>query len=553
MSKNPKLYIYRRVSTQKQTHKSGLDIQVKSETVERLQRDYNINEVIDLGSFVGSASKGVHLGEGTPLKMFIEQCKHGEIVEGSILAVYSLDRLSRLVNLGDARVEVYNAITNNGVRIYSEAESFLFLPHDLTSGILSDVIFSRAANESQVKSSRSVDGLNKAITRYLEDGVYSGALGKPPHWIDGKTAQFNEYAPDWQAIIKRYVTGKESLSKISEDYTIPYTTLISNIVRQQPETLIGCKVVKGVRLENIYPPLLTLEEYDNLRAYVSRTKKTVVRKDGFYTWILKGLVVCPNCGNTLGCFKNKEVFRIRCNSAVNQSRHPETKAILCKEGHYNLFPIEALVLTLTEDYIHHTVNDENNKELQAKIEHKRNQLQLQQDELEEAVKLLETDFSIPLAKAIPKLEKAVEASQIELQEVLNLVDTTPYLSRFDSLVNLDVLTDRTHPNREKIYNILQKVVKQIDIKRVMVDKEKLIRFDKYSDHPYSLIHMRITFIDGSVRVFRSSLDNSLHLTMNIVNDSVNKIPVIHNRLFWRLKEWGVLPYLVINKNKLKIK
>ncbi|ELI0612274.1 recombinase family protein [Vibrio vulnificus] len=550
--KHPAIYIYRRVSTSKQTLKSGLDIQVKIETVEKLQRDYNIHEVIDLGSFVGSASKGVHLEEGTPLKMFIEQCKRGEIAEGSILAVYSLDRLSRLVNLGDARVEVYNAITNNGVRIYSEAESFLFLPHDLTSGILSDVIFSRAANESLVKSSRSIDGLNKAITRYLEDGVYSGALGKPPHWIDGKTAQFNEYAKDWQAIIKRYVSGEESLSKISEDYTIPYTTLISNIVRQQPETLLGCKIVKGVRLENIYPPLLTPEEYDNLKVYVSRTKRVRHRRDGFYTWILKGLVVCPKCGNTSGCFKNKDVFRIRCNSAVNQSRHPETKEILCKEGHYNLFPIEALALILTEDYIHHTLSSESTLELQTTIDKIRNRLQIQQAELEEAVKLLETDFSIPLAKAIPKLEKAVEASQIELQEVLNLVDTT-YLSDFNSLVNVDVLTDRTHPNREKILNILQKVVKEIHVKRVTYDKAKLEKWDKYTRHNYSLIHMQIRFVDGGVRTFKCSLDKSLHLTMMIENDSVREMPVIHNRLFRRLREWGVLPSLVINKNKLKIK
>ncbi len=147
----PKLYIFRRVSSKRQTNKTGLKIQVRPETVERLLSEHGLSEVVDLGAEVASASKGKHIEEGSILKRFLMKCERGEIEQGSILAVYSLDRLSRLEKLGLAKSLIYLPITNNGVSIFGEIDNFLYKPHDVLSEILSSLVFERAAEESRAK------------------------------------------------------------------------------------------------------------------------------------------------------------------------------------------------------------------------------------------------------------------------------------------------------------------------------------------------------------------------------------------------------------------
>ena len=101
------LYVYKRISTKDQLEGTGLDQQCDESTITHVKAKFSLDNVIELESGIGlSGYHGKHLAEGEALRVFIDQCKSGEIPQGSILLIYSLDRISRMTGL-KAITDVY--------------------------------------------------------------------------------------------------------------------------------------------------------------------------------------------------------------------------------------------------------------------------------------------------------------------------------------------------------------------------------------------------------------------------------------------------------------
>lgn len=187
---NAKIYSYRRVSTLVQTEGISLDIQSDINVLNKLSEEYNLPISNRTFSDEGkSAYKGEHLeSDKGELAWFINAVKNNEIVKGSILCVYSLDRLSRQ-SIGYAK-QIYLDLTNNGISIYSILDNHLYKAHDASSEIIATIIFERAHNESKTKSARTVGTALKRAEDHLNgvrspDGyAYLIAGGNLPWWVE---------------------------------------------------------------------------------------------------------------------------------------------------------------------------------------------------------------------------------------------------------------------------------------------------------------------------------------------------------------------------------
>ncbi|MEZ8703925.1 recombinase family protein [Vibrio cyclitrophicus] len=124
MKNSPKIYNYARVSSVKQLKGGGLETQQQRSVLERLSHEHNLpihtENYVDEGL---SAYHGKHK-EGA-LGVVLEKIDDGTISSGSILVVFSLDRLSReTVNIA---MEQLLSIINKGVRVYTHIDDTLFV------------------------------------------------------------------------------------------------------------------------------------------------------------------------------------------------------------------------------------------------------------------------------------------------------------------------------------------------------------------------------------------------------------------------------------------
>lgn len=97
MSSAPTLYLYSRVSTEKQAagNKTGVQRQTEGALVEATKAKYSSMPVVHMSDNGMSASKGENIEHGR-LGDFIELCRSGQIAPGSVLAMENIDRFSRL-------------------------------------------------------------------------------------------------------------------------------------------------------------------------------------------------------------------------------------------------------------------------------------------------------------------------------------------------------------------------------------------------------------------------------------------------------------------------
>lgn len=97
MSSAPTLYLYSRVSTDKQAagNKTGVQRQTEGALVDATKLKYSNMPVIYMSDNGMSASKGENIEHGC-LGRFIELSRSGHIAPGSVLAMENIDRFSRL-------------------------------------------------------------------------------------------------------------------------------------------------------------------------------------------------------------------------------------------------------------------------------------------------------------------------------------------------------------------------------------------------------------------------------------------------------------------------
>lgn len=449
-------------------------MQINDEVFKSLSNEHNLpiaqETYQDLGK---SAYKGEHLEN--ELGLFLSAVKSGVVAKGSILVVYSLDRLSRL-EIGYAK-QTYYDLTNNGVSVYSIADNHLYRAHNAADDIVSTITFERAHNESKIKSRRVIDSHKEGHKRWKETSESQRNLGRTPLWIDQSTNTFNINAEGVKKAIEMKIAGYGDLKikqyldanfeykptrkkgRVKQANTWDYTAIYQ---LWDKRSLFGEKTftIEGVEhvMENYYPALIDEDTFRKLQA----SKK---RKQGRETGsgkipLLKSLCRCGICGGSM-VFVDKGGSRVNyvCNLAMKGEHDREV---------YNVNMLDLLTLEICKDaYL--IESDKANNATQEN-----NKLKLEAElvaEKENRVKLLEYCRRTPKESFFELLEES-ENKIDELEGKLDALNNVDVILSADELASLpdvftdDVRKDYLHPERLAIRNNLYRFISSITLNRM---------------------------------------------------------------------------------------
>ncbi|CSB18099.1 recombinase family protein [Vibrio cholerae] len=507
----PSIYVYRRVSTERQAKadKHGLDIQVRESTLIDLQKQFPNYPVVELANDAGlSAFKAEHIKVKTALKDFIDKCVNGEIVRGSILVVYSLDRLSRL-KLGDAYQKVFIPIVENGVQIYSETEARFYSNHDVDY-ILATVLFSRAHNESKTKSQRNKDAILNGVKRWQQEKKFTPNLTTSPFWIDNKTGEFNPLADAALYMVESLINGvgyKTIADELERRYPTPpqrktskapsFWTLETIFKTRNNRSLIGEKTIKVQKdleisleepekvkpkkngekvvkdkkekaedtytLDGYYPSLISMDTWHKLQKTKANKRRTY--SDNTYLLTdLRSLTICGECGYSLAGTANKggsdERAKYFCTGASSKrSSHTLWKA--------DVETIDRVVLLLLNAGIEEGVKLITSPEYQGMIEDLKNTILSEQHTLSELKTRFERTQSPTMLDLMLTAEERIKQAEERLQELTasptnatgdNIADYEIEFYRLYRETNFKDLTDITRKDiKLEIAKLLQRV------------------------------------------------------------------------------------------------
>ncbi|WP_258184771.1 recombinase family protein [Vibrio splendidus] len=444
-------------------------MQIDNEVFKALSNEHNLpiaqETYQDLGK---SAYKGEHLKN--ELGLFLSAVKSGVIAKGSILVVYSLDRLSRL-EIGYAK-QTYYDLTNNGVSVYSIADNHLYRAHNAADDIISTITFERAHNESKIKSRRVIDSHKEGHKRWKETSESQRNLGRTPLWIEQSTNTFNINAEGVKKAVEMKIAGYGDLKikqyldanfeykptrkkgRVKQSNTWDYTSIYQLWERR---TLIGEKAFKieGVEhvMENYYPALIDEDTFRKLQA-LKKKKRGRDTGSGKIS-LLKSLVRCGICGGAM-VFMDKRGDRVSyvCNLALKGEHEREL---------YNANMLDLLTIEICKDaYLAESENANNtfveNEKIKIEAE-----LVEERKVLDELVARFKSKRSNSILDLIGDSENKID----ELEAKLNALNNADVVLSADELANLpdiftdDVRKDYLHPERLAIRNNLYRFISSI--------------------------------------------------------------------------------------------
>lgn len=338
----PKIYSYRRVSTTRQGEGVSLELQSNLKALNKLSDEHSLPVAERIYSDVGkSAYKGEQLKN--ELGYFLSGVLVGEIKKGSILCVYSLDRLSRQ-NLGFAK-QIYLDLTNNDISIYSILDNHLYKAHNAADDILATIIFERSHNESATKGARSNAKALDVIEKHLEgvkthDGyAYQTSFGNNPWWITNREdSAVIPHPIYWHAAKDVYTMTlngdgtQKILNYLNENYPAPrgkpkapsdkrlaewkFST-IANFHKRK--ALYGHKEVlvykgkpdqKTYQLAGYYPAIMSKQEWLALQTIKKNRQTSDSRRKRYNLITGIGVAKCKECGAVVAAAMDKSSKRI---------------------------------------------------------------------------------------------------------------------------------------------------------------------------------------------------------------------------------------------------
>jgi DNA invertase Pin-like site-specific DNA recombinase len=338
-SHQPTLYLYSRVSTEKQTgeNKFGLERQQGADKVNKTIQKFPLFPVIEFADPGLSAYKKEHLNKGK-LGKFVELASAGKIAAGSILAMEKIDRFSRL-GLTEA-TNIATHLLHIGIRIYTWEDNELYDKDDLPQAIKLALKLQGAVDYSTTISTnviRSTEARIKGFTDGRRDDdknrLAVNGVGSHVWWIDTRSGYIKKHDVYWDIardIVSWILEGyghQKIAEKLHEAGHIPPhkrkkwgVNLISRfhlggqIIGHRNLTLDGVEYVH----KNYYPALVTPQEYKRILEVKQRNrsgrngKKTRV---GLFVGFKK--LRCGKCGRTINTFISKsgqpgETQRYKC-------------------------------------------------------------------------------------------------------------------------------------------------------------------------------------------------------------------------------------------------
>lgn len=470
---NPKIYNYARVSTTKQLKGVGLETQQQRSVLEELAHKFNLpihdENFVDEGL---SAYHGRHK-DGT-LGRVLSFIESGKISSGSILVVFSLDRLSReTVNIA---MEQLLSIINRGVRVYTHIDQKMFdaASSNLTADLIVSLItMERANEESATKSKRIIAAQKHALKDWKNDGKPRGALGRVPLWIDQPTNSFNDHAEGIKAAVELFLEGRSTIKvkqHLDDNYPFKRTRKTSikkahtwdyGVIDQlwRKTSLIGEKrlTIEGQEhvLSNYYPSLISLEKFNKLTR-LKRPKLGRATSTGSIH-LLKGLARCGICGSAM-------VF-------VDKAQH--SKNYVCSlavkgEPLHNreVFSAELLELLTLEvcrdQYLISSSNAQLETEEKAKAEY---ELAEEKKQLEELKSRFKQKSRASLLDLIENTEDKIEVLEQQLAsfETFDIAESIHLLNR--DIFTEDVRSNFQHSARAEIIDNLKSVLADVTLNR----------------------------------------------------------------------------------------
>ncbi|MBN4076857.1 recombinase family protein [Mariprofundus ferrooxydans] len=310
-----KAYSYIRFSTPEQLKGDSLRRQLESSRKYALEHNLVLDESLrDLGV---SAFKGKNATEGA-LKQFMELIDAGQVEQGSILILESLDRLSRQQVF--TALSLFSSILAAGVEIVTLADGQHYTAdsiNDVGQLVFSLISLSRAHDESAMKSKRAEASWDMRRQRAIEKKT--PATGRSPDWLrlaDDK--QGFESIPERVAIIRKVFamviagTGQRKIAAMFNEQGITpfgtsamwYPSYIAKVINNR--AVLGeyqpkqNKIPLGDPVTHYYPAIIP--EDDFYKAYAIKTSKaphTVSgRKGKSFSNLFTGMCKCLQCGTT---------------------------------------------------------------------------------------------------------------------------------------------------------------------------------------------------------------------------------------------------------------
>jgi DNA invertase Pin-like site-specific DNA recombinase len=335
----PTLYLYSRVSSEKQTeeNKYGLQRQQESQKVDNTVDKFSTYPVIQFSDPGLSAFKKEHINKGQ-LGKFVELVNKGRIAIGSILAMEKIDRFSRL-GLTEAQ-NIATQLLHFGIKIYTWEDKELYSRDDLPQAIKMALKL-EGASEYSKNISINVKGSALARIKDFNDGrcdaeghkVAVNGIGSHVWWIDASSGYIKKHDYYWPIAreIVGWILNGLGHQKIGEklhqagyipprkkdewgDNLIIRFHMDDKILGTREINIDGNKYV----LRDYYPKLVSLIEYEQILEIKkqNRSGRNGIKKDaGLFVGFKK--LRCARCGRTINTFKGKsgqknEVQRYRC-------------------------------------------------------------------------------------------------------------------------------------------------------------------------------------------------------------------------------------------------
>jgi len=544
----PKIYNYKRVSTKDQ----NFNIQVDDECLTRLSLEHKLPiSNLEFKDF------GVSSYRGANLKRSLGDFLNSDIAEGSILACYSLDRLSRQ-SFTDAR-SLYQQFMNKKVWIYSQAESYLY-KDDLMSGILSDICFARANNESEAKSKRASDNIRNHIRKHKEGDHTSIIPTHNPIWITSiKNLTLQPYYTEAiKSAIKLFLSGKGNRivnRHLNENYPklkgsiLWNETFVSTLRRNK--ALYGVKVVcidnKEVEIPNYYPPLITQEEFLILQNTIKHVRQGCT--DTIY--MLSGIRVlrCNKCKGTLTGVLKRGRIKYKCQNGMKGISE-------CGAIHYDGELLERLVLILSSDLPLPSKEDKTPIIL--------SEIKVIEDKIKDATsRYLANPNSNVWGKTIDTLEGSLTNTKaLLLTQSVNSKGSG--LDRLASLYQEDkglLWNNLGTETRGVVKQVIKNNIRDIEVGRVWLFRKS----NEQRDQKRLCITLKVVFLSGVSRVFyvhpfnRDKDDGEVFIPMGLDIDDHGLEPSTHfntrgllMNITLELRKHNLNKYLYPNKKLFNI-
>lgn len=310
----PKVYSYLRFSDPRQSQGNSADRQLQYAQSWALEKGLVLDDLLSLRDEGLSAYHQHHVKQGA-LGVFLQAVEGGRIIDGSVLVVEGLDRLSRAepIQAQAQLAQIINAgitvVTASDGREYNRA-GLKAQPMDLVYSLL---VMIRAHEESDTKSKR----VKAAIRRQCEGwnaGTYRGLIrnGKDPQWLRLSPEGW-ELIPDRVAAVKRALElysqglGAGRAANVMHDEGFKLTEW--GISGLQIYRMIKQPALRGVKrlildgedyeLEEYYPRVLSDTEWAELQHLASQRfrRRGAGEIPGIITGV--GLAYCGYCGTAV--------------------------------------------------------------------------------------------------------------------------------------------------------------------------------------------------------------------------------------------------------------